>query len=376
MNISDRYKHPKRKFSWRCFWILGLALPLVLVALFYALRGQAGLMLWWTETCLAPVAHGLGRLCSLLPFSFGEAFVVLFALTVLGLLGYRAFRFFVHRESFLRKTHLALIVGFLLWIWVLLSWMWNVLYYVPTFAQRSNLEVAPYPVEDLIAVTTLFAQEAQALAGEVPRDEALNFIPDQAAYFQQSLDLYQSLEQDYPFLAMKAVKPKSLALSAFQSHFGFTGSYSPFTGEANINTHSPAILHPATIAHEMAHQRLIAPELEANFLAVVACLDSPHTLYQYSGSLLGLMELSSALYSVDPQAWMDIVEAHFTPEISVDWQNNADYWANYQSPVESVAKEVYDSFLKSNDQELGIRSYGACVDLLVAYYLPTVETEV
>ena len=36
--------------------------------------------------------------------------------------------------------------------------------------------------------------------------------------------------------------------------------------------------------------------------------------------------------------------------------------------VEETAEQVYDSFLKGNDQELGIRSYGACVDLLVAYF--------
>ena len=38
------------------------------------------------------------------------------------------------------------------------------------------------------------------------------------------------------------------------------------------------------------------------------------------------------------------------------------------SPLEDAAEDVYDSFLKSNDQDLGIRSYGACVDLLVNYF--------
>ena len=36
--------------------------------------------------------------------------------------------------------------------------------------------------------------------------------------------------------------------------------------------------------------------------------------------------------------------------------------------METVATTVYDSYLKHNDQELGIKSYGACVDLLVEYY--------
>ena len=55
----------------------------------------------------------------------------------------------------------------------------------------------------------------------------------------------------------------------------------------------------------------------------------------------------------------------FTPELFIDWKENNDYWAALESPVEEAAGDVYDSFLKSNNQELGIRSYGACVDLLV-----------
>lgn len=30
--------------------------------------------------------------------------------------------------------------------------------------------------------------------------------------------------------------------------------------------------------------------------------------------------------------------------------------------------QAYDAFLKGNGQELGMRSYGACVDLLVSYF--------
>ena len=35
--------------------------------------------------------------------------------------------------------------------------------------------------------------------------------------------------------------------------------------------------------------------------------------------------------------------------------------------VEDRAGQTYDAFLKQNGQELGLRSYGACVDLLVAW---------
>ena len=131
---------------------------------------------------------------------------------------------------------------------------------------------------------------------------------------------------------------------------------------------APACLVPATIAHEMAHQRMVASELEANFVGIAACASCEDPVFQYSGYLMGLIQLCNALYSAAPDRWYAIAEEFFTPELAADWRDNNEYWAALSSPVEDAAGEVYDSFLKSNDQQLGIRSYGACVDLLVARF--------
>ena len=48
--------------------------------------------------------------------------------------------------------------------------------------------------------------------------------------------------------------------------------------------------------------------------------------------------------------------------------NNA-YWAQYQEKVvANTMQSVYENFLYSYDQSMGIRSYGACVDLLAQKY--------
>lgn len=44
------------------------------------------------------------------------------------------------------------------------------------------------------------------------------------------------------------------------------------------------------------------------------------------------------------------------------------YWAQFDTPVRTATTTIYDSFLQSYGQELGMQSYGAVVDLLVAYY--------
>lgn len=362
------YKRPCKKFYWNPFSFSAVLLPFVFILLFYTLRNQSKLMLWWSQSGLYAVVQKIGWLSSWVPFSLGEFLIVGTALGLVVFLIYRLYACFCVGKAFLTLHHGVFFLAVSLWVWAWMCWLWNPLYYIPSFAERSGLDVSPYPVEELIELTEQFAQLTASLSSQVPRTEEGVFTVPRESYFTSALNLYQDLEKQYPFLERENVRVKSLTLSKLQSVFGFTGVYIPFTGEANINVHTPPMLHPVTIAHEMAHQRLIAPELEANFLAVVACLDSEDVVFQYSGSLFALIQLSNALYSVDPDTWREMVALYFTEELSSDWERNYNYWKSFESPVEDVAKEVYDGFLKSNAQELGIRSYGACVDLLVAYY--------
>ena len=219
-------------------------------------------------------------------------------------------------------------------------------------------------------MTRYFAQNAARLAGQVPRDGEGHFAADRETVFQTGPEVYENLTREFPCLAMDSVRAKPIFFSRFQSRLGFTGMYFPFTGEANVNVDAPACLVPATIAHEMAHQRMVASELEANFVGIAACVTGEDVTYQYSGYLMGLIQLCNALYDVAPQTWQAIARSTFTAELSQDWQDNNQYWAAMRSPVEDRAEQVYDSFLKGNGQSLGIRSYGACVDLLVTYFGP------
>lgn len=349
-----------------------LILPLLLVGLFYLLRDNRAAMDFWVFSVLAPVAQGMGRMWSWVPFSVMEVMVTAaIGGTVLWLL--RAVVLAVKQrqgKAFLRRL-LALGAAWL-WVWCCLCWMWNVTYYASTFSQRSGLNAGPCPAEELAAVTAYFAYQTAQLSDEVPRDEGGHFSLSREEILNRGVSAYENLTSEFPCLTMKSVRAKPMVFSRLQSIMGFTGMYFPYTGEANVNVDFPACLLPCTVAHEMAHQRMVASELEANFVGVAACTTCDDVVYQYSGYLSGLMDLSSALWSVSPETWNAIVQAYFTPEMLVDWNDNSDYWNALASPVEEAAEKVYDSYLKGNDQELGIRSYGACVDLLVAYYGPKI----
>ena len=349
---------------WR--WLGHLTIPLALVILFHLLKDRQSLMTAWVFGVMAPVERFLGRVWAAFPFSVAEILTAMFLAGCVIWLARAVVLLFRHREVLPFFRRLLGLGAAWLWLWAGLCWLWNAAYYVPSFAQREGLESGPYPVEDLAAVTEYFARQAAALAPQVSRDGEGHFAEDSC--FARGPEIYQNIAREFSSLDIKAVRAKPLLFSRLQSILGFTGVYFPFTGEANVNVDAPACLVPATIGHEMAHQRMVASELEANFVGIAACTSCGDVTFQYSGYLMGLIQLCNALYSASPETWYDIAGRCFSPELSVDWADNNAYWAALKSPVEEAAGDMYDSFLKSNDQELGIRSYGACVDLLVSYY--------
>ena len=347
-----------------------LVLPVLLLAAFRLARSSRTFINGWVFGVAAPLEQAMGCFWSLLPFSAAELLTALFLAGNAAWLVWTAVRGVrgAGWRQVLRRL-LALAAAWL-WLWCGLCWLWNGAYYADTFAQRAGLETGAYSVEELTSVTAWFARQAAALSDEVARDGEGRFDESLEDCFAEGPEIYENLAEEFPCLDIPSVRAKPLVCSRLQSILGFTGVYFPFTGEANVNVDAPACLVPATIAHEMSHQRMVASELEANFVGIAACVTSDSTVFQYSGYLMGLIQLCNALYPVDAQAWQDIVQSCFTAELAADWNENNAYWAALESPVSDGAEQVYDSFLKGNDQELGIRSYGACVDLLMAYFLP------
>lgn len=336
------------------------------MGLFRLLQHHRTLMNGWVFGVVAPVEQFLGRLWAVFPGSVAEMLVAAGLLAGLFWL-VRALVLLARQRRVGQFVRRLLALGAVcLWLLTGLDWMWNAAYYADGFALRAGLTVQPYTVEELATVTEVFARQASRLAARMPRDGQGRFAVSVEECLRCGPQVYNGLEKKFPFLQLEGVGAKPLLCSKLQSALGFTGVYFPFTGEANVNVDAPTCLLPATIAHEMAHQRMVAAEEEANFVGIAACLTGEDEVFQYSGYLMGLVHLSNALYRADPAGWAAL-RAEFSPELEQDWKENNAYWATRQSAVEDTAEQVYDAFLKGNDQSLGVRSYGACVDLLVTW---------
>ena len=343
-------------------------LAAALIALFHLLSGQKKLMNALASGTL-PLRQALSRLCALFPFSVAEALCTLGVLALIAWLVWTIVSVAKRRPRLLTFwKRLSLLLAVALILYLLLCLLLGASYRGDSFQDRSGLRAAPQSVETLSEVTALFVEKLGEKADAVPRNEDGTFAVPQEEIFTAAKDIYRGAEARFPLLTLKDVKPKAAFYSRLMSTFNYTGFYFPYTGEATVNVDPPAALLPATIAHEMAHQRGVSSEQEANFVAVLACTESGDAAYEYSGWLFGFIHLGNALYRWDADTYFALA-GQLPDEVWADLEANRVYWAQFETKAAEVSDKVYDTMLKSYGQSMGVQSYGAVVDLLLAWYL-------
>lgn len=346
------------------------ALPVISLIVYYMYNGRQDVMDWVNKTIAAPYREVAAKVTSTGPFKHFSVAEVLLTLLLLWALIYilKTIIILIVRPQRLlnltRRIYVLLIVG--LYIFTAYSWLWGSGYRSTALAEKTGLISSGISTSELVDVTRLFAEKANTFSGQVKRDSEGHFNEDENYYFALGKGVYTNIAAEIPALEGAAYPAKAMIYSKLMSYTGFTGVYIALTGETNINVDVPGSLIPATIAHEMAHQRGINAEEEANFAGIAACITSNITIYEYSGYLDGLIYLSSALNKVDPAAWSKI-SATLNEAVVTDWTDNIDYWNQFESDTSEAVTAMYDSYLKQNGVEAGIKSYGACVDMLVTW---------
>ncbi|MBR3560100.1 MAG: DUF3810 domain-containing protein [Oscillospiraceae bacterium] len=355
-----------RYFKRLHLWLLA---DLAALGLFFLLRPLRGVMNALSERVSMPVERALGRAWALVPVSGAElcyaAAVIFLAVWLVSTVVVVA-RAEYKREAAYRRC--LFLLDLLLSLYAAFCLLWGVNFYADDFCDKSGLRPQPVAVDDLVTVTKLFARQANAHADAVARDGSGVYAVPRAESMALAPSLYENLYDEFPFLRIPVdPTPKPIFFSRVMSAMNVTGLYFPFTGESNLNMDFPAATFPFTVAHELAHRRGIASEQQCNFLGALAAIRSDDPAYQYSGWLTGYIHLSNALYTASPEDWYEI-RANLSPAVEADLRAANDYWARYEGKVADASGKAYDAMLKSYGDELGMRSYGAVVDLLVLYF--------
>ena len=178
---------------------------------------------------------------------------------------------------------------------------------------------------------------------------------------------YDKITDDYNFISSIYAKPKKIILSSVMTYTHVSGVYVPFTGEANINTNYPDYVVAFTMAHEKAHQRGVAGEDEANFVAFLALLASGDEYLKYA-SLMSMYDyFLDSIYESDKEMYLYFLGKTDTRVIT-EMISYSEFFDKYRdSAMSEIADAVNDSYLKSMGQDDGVKSYGKVVELFCAY---------
>ncbi len=235
---------------------------------------------------------------------------------------------------------------------------------------KLGLEKTAVSKEELDYTAKIVLKELNALAKQTKYgQDGFSVMPLSFDELNDKLnDAYISGAEKYPFIQSMHSKVKPILLSEPMTYTHITGVYTFFSGEANVNTNYKDFNLPFTMAHEMAHQRGIAPENEANFVAYLICLESDDNYIRYSAYLNMFEYLSNALYRADRDMYKELFKSLDT-NVYNEFVAYSKYYDKYRDSVAAdISGAINNSYLQSQGQTQGTKSYGLVVDLAVAYY--------
>ncbi len=351
------------RWSLLLFGVAALALVILIVAVI-----SEGFAEWYNTTVGAFFRTVLAHLTSWIPFSLAEIaiYCIPAVIVLIAVYGYR------RRCDTWRTTlvYLGSIVSVFSLLFSLFAFGFGVGYQTATLDKKIGLAPAEITADTLRGTAEALITQVNALCdGITYGEDGFSVMPyDLTGLNEALLAAYEPVCDTYPFIQRMSSRLKPVLASRAMSYTHITGVYTYFTGEANLNVHFPDYSLCYTAAHELAHQRGIARENEANFVAFLVCSGSSDTYLRYCGYLNLLEYVMNALYEADAQAYREVMKT-LDARVLAEWSAFDDFFDAYRhSFISDVSGAVNDTYLKLNGNEAGGESYGLVVELAVAYF--------
>jgi len=307
------------------------------------------------------VAGFLGAGVGWLPFSLGDCLYALAAgwLLVAGWQGFRQMRR-IGRGSLPRLFWSGFMAA--LWVYVFFQLLWGLNYDRPAIDHHLGLDPRASDTALLPALTTSLLMKANAYASAGLRQEQTS------RYLYQKARLgYLKARDSFPALQVPHFSFKPSLFGVVGNYIGYSGYFNPFTGEGQLNTHTPSFVHPFVTCHELAHQLGYAREQEANLVGFLAARVSPEASFRYAAYLEMFLYAYRDFYRIDSAAARECY-AQSSPAVKRDIQALQDFQRQYRTPFGLATDWLYDHYLRWNGQPEGLRAYGRVVSWLLALY--------
>lgn len=361
-----RAVHPKHErvpiWCYVCYGLAALALIIYVVA-----RISPAFADFFNQNVSEIFRRVLAALTNPLPFSFGEACLLLLPLVFCLTVWYAA----AYRCDTWRSTwsFVAILLAVLSLALSMFVFTFATGYHGTSLDKKLKLDQKEVSAAELYETALILAEQVNLERENMMYgQDNFSVMPYSLSEMNDKLLIaYDGFCAEHAFIDHYNTRLKPVMLSELMNYTHITGVYSYFTGEANIDVAFPDYTIPYTAAHELAHQRGIAKEDEANMVAFLVCINSDDAYIRYSAYLNMYEYVANALYMASPELYND-ARSTLDPQVRREMVAYNSFFAKYQnSAAGSVSGAVNDTFLKFQGTE-GTASYGMVVDLTVAYY--------
>ena len=358
---------------WGFLFVICLLAPNYpnLVATYY----NQGLFKYWTI--------GMRWLFGRIPFALGELIYFIFFIVLI----INIIRYFISIKSFNQiKRNIGIKLLKVIWLsirlFVVFQLIWGLNYLQPDPTNAFNIKVQiPKNVQiaqiEINQLTNELIQELNQTKLELSSLKGVE--PNFALTVAKVQYAYGSISKAYPKLQLQNQSVKKAIFPTLGDYIGYLAFYQPITAEAIVRSDLPILTQPYTIAHEMAHQLGYASETEANFIAFVVATEADDPMFKYS------MLLQMFTYAQDAQllllagtkgfdAWKAQIaknKALLSPAVIKDRAEIKAFFAARAAKQIQASNQLYDQFLKWNQQAAGLDSYADVLKWVRAYRLKT-----
>jgi hypothetical protein len=357
----------QKKIKKTLIWVLGGILA--------HLIGQSTWFVenWYVPKFYPPWSNLLKKFSNFFPFSLGDLFYGILILGVVVNLLSWIYQFLKANQKSqklwdgIQGLLQYCSIGYILF---LLFWGYN--YKRGGITIELGLNPSEYTQKEITDLTNQLIDSANFYRKKIGTTSLPDFSKETLIIEAQKA--YNTASIEFPFLTTQIQSVKFSLYEPIADYVGFSGYFNPFTGEAHLRNDLPGILNPFIICHEVAHQLGYASESEASFVGYLAAKSSANIYLQYS-MYLDLINYSLneqyLLYAKDDYAKFEQVVKQNSNRmdslVKKDRKDIREYFYKRRNIISPISNNLYDQFLKINQQYAGINSYNEVIAWLISY---------
>lgn len=268
--------------------------------------------------------------------------------------------------SFLRCLRYEATIVLWTYLWFYIGWCTN--YTRNSLYEQTGAKYTAYDEATFLGFAEEFIKEINVAWMPMPTDaNMIDSVYCLTLLEKDVKDFYASVPSHYELATPQSWQhPKQTIFNRYYSYVGVLGYIAPLFSESCLNADILPYDYPFVYAHEYAHLLGVSNEAEANWWAFQACSKSGNAKVRYS-AYKGILQyiLINARGLLSERQFASLLSS-IRPEVLDDITYTQRYWGALRSPMlDNLQSKIYDSFLRGNAVEAGIKNYTQVVGLLI-----------